>query len=236
MARILLFRHDMNKSKAARGLQMARRALALVGMAVATTAGAQMAMPALTYDVVVTSFSADGDSVVTRETHAMRRDGSTVTVLPQQAADGTTYELRRIQDLAHGRSSQIDTGVRTVISLPLKQNAVDRFLNGPGRSCGAPMDATRVTFGAYYGLRFSTSADSKPNEDGGRMETERLVAPQLGCVSLLTVYREDGKVTGIRQIENVRPGEPDPGLFVVPADYREASPAEVSPSRQRAVD
>lgn len=213
----------MKKTNAGYLFRVGRQALALMVVTVGT-AWAQTAMPSLTYDVVETRYVADGDGIVTRETHAMRRDGSTVTITPLQGADGTQYELRRIQDLAQGRTSQVNTAVHTVTSSPIQQTAVDRFLNGPGRSCGAPMDAMRVTFGTYDGLRFSTIND--------KTETVRLVAPQLGCISLLTVFREDGKVTGIRQVENIRRGEPDPALFTVPADYREASAAEAP---QRAI-
>lgn len=216
----------MKKSNADYLFQAGFRALLLV--AAADAAWAQMDMPALTYDVVYTRYEPEGDGIVTRETHAMRRDGSTVAITLVEAPDGTSYELRLIQDLAHGTSSQLNTAIHTVTSSPIQHSAVDLFLNGPGRRCGAPLDATPVTFGAYHGLRFSTTVDTTPGEDGGEVETVRLVAPQLGCASLLTVVREDGRVTGVRQMENIRRGEPDPGLFAVPAGYREASPDEVS--------
>lgn len=209
----------MKKTNAGYIFQTGFHALAL--MAATATAWADMNLPSLTYDVVETRYVADGEGIVTRETHAVRRDGSTVTVTPLQAADGSAYEMRRIQDLARGTSSQLNTAIHAVTSAPLQSSAIERFLNGPARSCGAPMDAARVTFGEYSALRFSTTVDN--------LETVRLVSPQLGCVPLLTVFRQDGKVTGIRQVENIRPGEPDPGLFVVPSDYREASLAEVSP-------
>jgi hypothetical protein len=215
----------MKKSNAARGFRFGRPVLALLALS-AGTAWAQMDMPALTYDVVEISYPIGRDPVMTRETHAMRRDGSTVVVTPVNATDGTTYELRRIQDLARGSNSQVNTGVRTVTTTPLRGNMIDQVRNAPERSCGAPMNAARVKVGDYYALRFTTVVDLMPNARGGEVQTERLVAPQLGCAALLTVIREGGGVRTIRQIENIRLGEPDPGLFIVPAGYREAPPAE----------
>ncbi len=38
--------------------------------------------------------------------------------------------------------------------------------------------------------------------------------------------KREGKVVMIRQAENIRLGDPDPELFVVPDDYTEISPAQ----------
>lgn len=202
---------------------------ALLLICLAGSASVYAGIPALTYEVVHTRYSEDGEAVVTRETHAVRRDGSTVSITPLEAEDGSAHELWRIEDMARGEALQIDTASHTVFHFPLQRSAVDQFLkNGPAATCGAPLDATRMSFAGYSGLRFSTFTDRRPDEEGGEVEIVRLVSPQLGCAELLTVFRENGRVTGIRQIENIRPGEPDPSLFEIPADFRKASPDEVS--------
>lgn len=199
-----------------------------VMMATAGAAWAQVEVPALSYDMVHTSYTAsEAPQVATRERHAVRRDGSRVTIRTMQAPDGTTYELRRVTDLVRMRMVQVDTNVRTVTSLPVPGMQVDWIRNGPWRSCEAPQNATRVEVGEYYALRFSRTIDTTPGAEGGELQIEQLVAPQLGCTVLLTVFRRDGRLTSTQAVENLRLGDPDPALFIVPPNYREASPGEV---------
>jgi len=66
-----------------------------------------------------------------------------------------------------------------------------------------------------------------PSSDPDEASSEEWLAPSLGCYPLLRIYRETDGEVGYNEALNVRLGEPDHQLFVIPGDWTEVSPVEL---------
>jgi hypothetical protein len=185
-------------------------------------------IPALTYDFVEKQFDQDGKVVrEMRSTHAIRSDGSSVEVHTDMLLaepDGTPRELRMILDLSKPARITVHSPMKAVTTLPLDQRQADSERR-QRQSCDGGATAIKSARMGYEVFSQRPTRDV-PNLPSRFPDVEVWVAPALACVRLEETMRRDGKVVMIRQAENIRLGDPDPELFVVPADYTEISPAQ----------
>lgn len=159
---------------------------------------------------------------------ARRSDGSWTIKTHAIAADGRSHDHQMIFDFETAQYLMLDSLVSSVTTIPLAAQQVEN-LRAP-RGCSGVVEASRVL--DYAVVRHSFTLQS----GAGMLQMESLVAPELGCLPLeatQTLHAHDGTERVIRRerVLDVRLGEPDDRLFLVPADFVEMSPIERTRAR-----
>ena len=181
-----------------------------------------MEVPPLSYDTVEQQIDQNGNVVVETYTkHAVRRDGSTVRIMNYREADGTPTEMRQITDVSQGNDMWVNSGLEIVTTYLFESSAADWIRSQ--LQCARDSAAPRSTI---LGHEVVLETIASPI---GTQQAEIWWAPALGCIALVETHTrvEDG-MRLVRHVENLRLGEPDETLFMVPSSYEEASPAEAS--------
>jgi hypothetical protein len=154
-------------------------------------------------------------------TIAMRSDGSTVLRL------GTTVKgSRRIQFASGLRVSTNDVTRRMSSTMhdPVVEPERDASTRCARTRTGAPVE-NLAGVEQVAGVRAAKYIEKSRS---GIVAT-RWFAVDFGCAPLgdVTVFK-DGAISR-KEVQAFQPGEPDPALFAVPADYQEGPPSTLAP-------
>ncbi len=154
---------------------------------------------------------------------AYRDDGSWAMATYGLDDDGVATESRVILDLQGARHVLVDSGLRSVTSTQLSDEAVQRRGTRPG--CDGEI------VGTFLGHEVTRRATPPILMSGRQIRIEALHAPALGCLEMekrVTATYADGTehLTQLEQVIDVRIGQPGAGWFSVPSDYVELSPEE----------
>lgn len=151
-------------------------------------------------------------------THAVRSDGSIVETVWRPSPDGRSYERRSVTDLPGKCRVQIDAATESKTTYPLSDEGVKQLMLQTGDCSKRALDAGEAVLG------FDTV---RQTEGLGDLHVERLLAPKLGCLVVREYARSSRSGAFIRrELTSAVTGEPDAGLFAVPA-YTERRPSEV---------
>jgi hypothetical protein len=129
-----------------------------------------------------------------------------------------------ILDLSKPARLSVHSALKAVTTFHLDQRQADGARRQ--QSCDGDATAIRSTMMGYEVVSRQRPNDI-PNLPSHIPDIEVWMAPALGCIRLEERWNRDGRLTMIRQAENIRLGDPDPSLFEVPADYTELSPMQV---------
>lgn len=157
---------------------------------------------------------------------AVRLDGSYAEINRRQGPDGKFYEVGSIYDVPTGTIISVDGLTESIIKekmgtgdLAFRKSINHKCASGTEHQTLAGLDTVKMV---------STL-------DAGDRSTEETAwaAPDLDCFALSSTHvlsKPKGKPVAHNTTETqfVILGEPQPSLFVAPANYKERSPAEVA--------
>ncbi len=176
-----------------------------------------------------TARTASSTSVLTRDyLHAYRKDGSTVTANIVLLPDNSwSVLIRTVHDVAALQTATIDHENHAKSTERIAAFAY-RFAQTPRpSSCVAVQNARQMGTGSIAGfdvIKFLT--------EDTRVRAEHWQAVALDCFPLYNRYEFKDQSGAVKETTeetsiSVTTGEPDPELFVVPADYDEVPPSEL---------
>lgn len=184
------------------------------------------ALPPMTFEVVTRDFSpTDGTALGTeRSLRAIRGDGSTAEIRNQNAGGEGRIEVRLIEDAQSRRRAMLMMETRTVTSMPLPADAGVGVRPAAKWNCGLEDGAIRREVDGYPAIQDVR----QPASSGLAVSSERWLAPDLGCIAVRTTWKVGDTIVKTEQVENIRRGEPDASLFVIPDGFEEVPPAEAT--------
>ena len=184
--------------------------------------------------VAVRSYDAAGQLTMTEmRTEAVRGDGSDVWV--RETQNGRPLDMRVVRDLSRGVRVSVEPRTRslTTYKLTAREKALGYgWRASAGCKLGPWLERATGDVGTMLGYNVVKGAETMPPAGPGvRVEREVWMAPRLGCYPLsakMTKY-EDGQMIqwSLAEVVSIEEQEPDPALFVLPADYTERKPSEV---------
>jgi hypothetical protein len=154
---------------------------------------------------------------VTQRVVAVRSDGSVARLIPWRYSTNDLY-TREVDDAATKRSFTADDVTRSLVDTEFHE-AID--IVHPAAACeGTPAGQIQgfdVTYkeevanpGSYAGTNFSNVR-------------KKWLAPKLGCYAikneLVHFHGSNAVEDSVKELANIRLGEPDPQYFAVPANY-----------------
>jgi hypothetical protein len=183
---------------------------------------AQSTLPAMLVNYVSHYPSGEGPL---RSFVAVRSNGDSVGGQFLPRPDGKEYLIRSVALRSERKWVSIlsDTKVTHTTAMAANQSVNH---DDPSTSCTTPVIGrttfTRTIVGSdvilsqpVVHLRWQIKGDVMDSWE----------APQLGCFVLKTVLTRDGAWVLNKEAVNITASEPDPGLFMVPADYTEMPPS-----------
>ncbi len=186
---------------------------------------AESTLPPVRVDYV--SHSAGSPAQFRRFT-AVRSDGAWVLGRYLARPDGTEYLVRGITFPGEGKYVSVFGDINAIQTVYAGSSGF-RGVNhdDPSTSCLTPVTGqyldgrTLVGTGVLLGYR-----TAHIQYQAGGKRHDQWMAPDLGCMPLKDVLQtQSGEFVGEEDAVAVVPGEPDPALFAVPADYVEMSPS-----------
>jgi len=156
---------------------------------------------------------------------AVRSNGDSVEGQYLPRPDGKEYLIRSLTLRSERKWVSIlsDTKATQTTGMPANQGVNH---DDPSTSCTTPVIGKLAFMKTVVGsdvmlgqpvvhLRWQIKEDVMDNWE----------APQLGCFVLKTVLTRNGALVFNKEAASITAGEPDPGLFMVPADYTEMPPS-----------
>jgi hypothetical protein len=155
-------------------------------------------------------------------TYAVRGDGSSVRAVRREVVKGAAFEIKEIINAARKARIIVDQATESTTSYKLS----GQELVPP--SCPIPANAETDTVLGYRVFKVTQKRTAPPDLSGTR---ETWIAPDLDCFAMKAVSTRihaagTAAPRNTRLVTDVRPGEPAPALFNVPAEYAERSPEQ----------
>jgi hypothetical protein len=200
------------------------------------------AQPAVPYRITYRTYSGGVNSprtYLTSETvRAVRSDGSAYESQTTYKLDGTVRTRWRQFELAGGTTVRAIDRLRLESVVHNARAGAARARNrwDPAKSCAVEFDGghmsqgTSITSETRLGYRTYKIVE----QSGPRHRITLWRAPALGCAELGSLAETLDERTGKYRVASeekaveVRPGEPNAALFVLPRDFKTVSPDELS--------
>lgn len=156
-------------------------------------------------------------------------DAATVSFDRREVFDATTGTITGVDSFTQSNTTSFLTeSVRSSLTAPIDTTCKTRL---------HPNSTVKQNGGSMLGYRVVKTTENSQLPDGGTVTTTEWRAPELNCFPLrkqVTFVSPGGTATvNLREVKTVVTGEPDPGLFDVPANYTERSPSEVAAETAR---
>ena len=199
----------------------------------------QLSPQPFTATILETQYRPDSSvSWVGRWTHAVKSDGSTVTIHEERLPNGRPVRTRAILDLPAKKRVSIEPGTESTVTYPISQGSLDHRAIMGGPTCGSGPEAEgRSVFGfetlRHY-IELPTESPGNPTEV---IQVESWLAPALSCFPLASTFTHgppQGPAYRIeREVVSLEFREPPAEWFAIPSGYTERSPSELSEEHAR---
>ena len=183
---------------------------------------AQSTLPAMLVNYV--SYYPSGEGPL-RSFVAVRSNGDSVKGQFLPRPDGKEYLIRSLSLRSEHKWVSILSDIKATQTTGMPANQGVNH-DDPSTSCATPVIG-RTTF-----TRTIVGSDVILSHPVVRLQwqikgdvMDSWEAPQLGCFVLKTVLTRNGALVVNKEAVSITAGEPDPGLFMVPADYTEMPPS-----------
>ena len=156
-----------------------------------------------------------------------RSDGSEATYRTMKSPDGQQDgQLGSIIDLGRAESLDLESFTRSVTTLHYSLDELDELKELlQAKGCPADMDklSERTKMLEHEVVRIHESHSTRL----GTETDDKWVAPDLGCFALAETATFGGP-RNVTTVTSLTTGEPPPAMFVVPPNYVERSPSQLS--------
>ncbi len=166
---------------------------------------------------------------------AIRGDGSQVDIM--QLLQNKVIGTKVIIDVASKQRISVDPITESRTTYHYSDKWFLRFATPPPCSEGPDAEHSTVLGRQVFKITQNMDPSKSSTTDEDSTVVEQWVAPELDCFPLRSTISQviDGVLIPqqVREVISLIPGEPDPSLFQIPANYVERSPMEVSAEFER---